>query len=103
MRKGLTLIELIITTAMVAILTVAMAYILRVVLLSWPGQEARAGIDIGLNRGIGEMARDLKEARRVSEGNDEIRFTQDNSTFYIYYFYNPSDTYPLGFTQSSYH
>ncbi|MGA2775028.1 MAG: hypothetical protein ABSE81_03070 [Candidatus Omnitrophota bacterium] len=95
--------ELIITTAMVAILTVVMAYIFRAILLSWSGQETRAGIDIGLNRGIEEMVQDLRKAQQVvSQGNDEIRFTQDKSTYYIYYFYNSGDTYPLNFNQSLY-
>ena len=102
MRRGLTLIELIITTAMVAILTVVMALIFRAILLSWAAQETRAGIDIGLDRGIEEVARDLREAKQISQGNDDIRFTQDGSNYYIYYFYNPNDTFPLAFNQSLY-
>jgi len=103
MRKGLTLIELIITTAMVAILTVVMAYIFRAILISWSGQETRAGIDIGLDRGIDEMVQDLRKATAVSQGGSyDIRFTQDGSNYYIYYLYNSSDSYPITFSQSSY-
>lgn len=102
MRNGLTLIELMIGIVMFAILIAATTFIFRAVLLSWSSQETRAGIDISLDRGIEEMARDLREAKEASSSNDEIRFSQDGSAYYIYYLYNPSDTYPLSFNQSSY-
>jgi len=101
--KGLTLIELMITIVMFVILTGVIVYILRVVLLSWSSQETRAGIDISLDRGIEEMVRDLREARQVSTvNNDEIRFTQDLTAYYIYYLYNASDSYPSSFNQGAY-
>lgn len=79
------------------------AYIFRAVLLSWSSQETRSGIDINLDRGIEEIVRDLREARQVqSVNNDEVRFTQDQSNYYIYYFYNANDAYPPTFNQSSY-
>jgi len=84
-------------------LTAVTVYILRAVLLSWSSQEKRAGIDISLDRGIEEVVRDLREAKQISSvNNDEIRFTQDQSTYYIYYLYNSSDTYPPNFNQSTY-
>lgn len=102
-KRGLTLIELMMVIVLSVILTAVVVYILRAVLLSWSSQETRAGIDIGLDRGIEEMARDLREARQVqSVNNDEIRFTQDQSTYYIYYLYNSADTYPPNFNQSLY-
>lgn len=79
------------------------AYVFRTVLLSWSSQETRSGIDINLDRGIEEIARDLREARQVqSVNNDEARFTQGQSNYYIYYFYNANDAYPPTFNQSSY-
>ncbi len=79
------------------------SYILRAVLLSWSSQETRSGIDISLDRGIEEMVRDLREARQVQlVNNDEIRFTQGQTTYYIYYLYNSSDSYPLSFNQGTY-
>ncbi|MFA4889689.1 MAG: hypothetical protein WC628_08990 [Candidatus Omnitrophota bacterium] len=92
-----------ITIVMFVILTGVIVYILRVVLLSWSSQETRAGIDISLDRGIEEMVRDLREARQVSTvNNDEIRFTQDLTAYYIYYLYNASDSYPSSFNQGAY-
>lgn len=102
-RKGFTLIELIITILMLVVLVGVSAFVFRAVLLSWSSQETRSGIDIVLDRGIEEMVRDLRKARQVqSINNDELRFTQDQSAYYIYYFYNANDSYPPSFNQSSY-
>lgn len=103
-KRGLTLIELIITVVMFVILVGVATYVFRAVLLSWSGQEERAGIEITLDRTAEEMVRDLREASDVntSVNDDEIRFTQDGSTYYIYYLYNEDDSYPSGFTESSY-
>ena len=95
-----------ISVAMFAILAVVTAYVFRAVLLSWSSQETRAGIDIVLDRGIEEMVRDLREAKEIQStaGYDEIRFSQDQSTYYIYYLYNSSDSYapPPAFDQTVY-
>lgn len=101
--RGLTLIELIISVAVLAILAAALAYIFRVVLLSWSSQEKRAGIQVNLNRGMEEIARDLRKAKQISAvNNDEIRFTPDRSSYYIYYLYNLNDPYPPSFNQGAY-
>lgn len=102
MRRGLTLIELIMTASMMVVLVGAMTYVFLVVLTGWSTQLDRAGIDIQIDRGIEEMARDLREAEVVQSANDEIRFTEDQVTYYIYYLYNEDDSYPLRFDQSSY-
>ncbi len=102
-KRGLTLIELLITVIMCIILTGASMYIFRAVLLNWVGSEERTGVDISIDRGIEEAVRDLREARQISFiNNDEIRFTQDLTNFYIYYLYNGSDTYPSMFNQNTY-
>lgn len=102
-RKGFTLIELIITISMLVVLAGVSAFVFRAVLLSWSSQETRSGIDIVLDRGIEEIVRDLRKAKQIqSVNNDEIRFTQDQSAYCIYYFYNANDLYPLSFNQSSY-
>lgn len=103
MKKGLTLIELMIVSVLFVILTAVVVYILRAVLLSWSAQETRSGIDISLDRGIEEVVRDLRKARQAnSVNNDEIRFTNDLTNYYIYYLYNTGDSYPPSFSQSSY-
>jgi hypothetical protein len=84
------------------ILAMAVFYIARAVLLNWYFSEKRAGVEIGIDRCIEIMARDLREGKAVQSSNDEIRFTQDAANYYIYYFYNANDSYPLQFNQSSY-
>jgi prepilin-type N-terminal cleavage/methylation domain-containing protein len=102
LKKGFTLIELIITIVMLVALTGVTAYVFHAVLLSWSSEETRSGIDINLDRGIEETVRDLREARQVQSVNNEVRFTQDQSNYYIYYLYNENDSYPPTFNQSSY-
>ena len=95
MRKGLTFIELMIVIAMLVILTAVLFYVLRTVFLIWPSQVTRAGIDISLDTDIEQIVRDLRKGRVVqsASGYNEIRFTQDQSAFYIYYLYHAADPY----------
>ena len=105
-NHGLTLIELMISIVMFIILSVSAAYIFRAVLLNWSSQETRTGIDINLDSGIENMVRDLREAKEVQStaSYDEIRFTPDFSSYYIYYLYNSGDSYvpPPAFDQTTY-
>ena len=99
----MTLIELVMTVVMFVILAGVTLYLFRAILIGWSGQETRAGINIGIDRAMEEMVRDLREANDIKYlNNDEIRFTQDGADYYIYYFYNESDSYPPNFNQSSY-
>lgn len=102
--RGLTLVELMITVVMLAILAMATVYVFRAILLSWSSQEARTGIDTDLNMGVEEMRRDLVQAKDVNASvhSDELRFTASSDTYYIYYLYNGSDSYPPAFNQPAY-
>lgn len=102
MRKGFTLVELSITILMVTILTAVISFAFIALVNNWLGQEKRAGININLNRGIEEVARELRKAKTIQSANSEIRFTQDQSNYYIYYLYNANDTYPPNFKQDLY-
>jgi len=105
-KRGLTLIELLITVAMFAVLAAASAYVFRAVLISWSGQETRAGVNISMDWRIEEMVRELREATEIQStaGYDEIRYTADGVNYYIYYLYNSDDSYgpPPSFTEDSY-
>jgi prepilin-type N-terminal cleavage/methylation domain-containing protein len=101
-RKGLTLIELMITVLLMVILTGSMVFVFITLIGQWSSGQYRAGIDIGLDRGIEEMVRDLREANQSQSSNKEIRFTKDGVNFSIYYFYNAADRYPLTFNQDLY-
>jgi len=102
----MTLIELMISVAMFAILSITAVYMFRAILLSWSSQETRTGVNITLDSGIENMVRELREAKNVQStaSYDEIRFTPDNSNYYIYYLYNTSDSYvpPPAFDQTTY-
>lgn len=86
----------------------ATTFVFRAILLSWSSQEKRSGLGINLDRGIEEMARDLRKARQVQSTTNyhEVRFTQGtaSTTSYIFYLYNAGDSYapPPAFNQSSY-
>lgn len=102
MKKGLTLIELMIVIVLFVILTAVGGYMLRAVLLSWSSQETRTGVEINIDTGMEWMVRDIREATEVQSVNDEIRFTRNGVTYYVYYLYNASDSYPPAFNQSIY-
>ena len=100
--KGFTLLELMITIIMFSALVIVSVYVFRVVLSTWVSLETRGGLDITLDAGMEKIVRDLREATAINSSNDQIRFTTDNVTYYIYYLYNQSDPYPPSFNQTSY-
>ena len=103
MNKGFTLAEVLMVTVMVAVIMGALAYMFQVVVASWSTQGARSGLGVGVNKAVEEMARGLRNAQELGSLNsDEIRFTTDGNTYYIYYLYSPSDHYPSQFTQTLY-
>jgi len=96
MKRGLTLIEVLIVIIFFTILASVSVYIFRIVLTSWSSQDERAGISISIDFEIEKMVRELREATAIQSVNlDEIRFTTD--TDYIYYLYNAIESYPPGF------
>ena len=100
----MTLTELIVTMATFVILAGVAFTVYIAVLRSWLAQERRTGISIVLDRTIKDMTKDLREAKEVdsSINNDEIRFTEDQTNYYIYYLYNANETYPPVFNQATY-
>lgn len=88
---------------LVVLISVALTVYIAV-MRSWLTQERRMSINITLDRTVKEMTRDLREAKEIdtSINSDEIRFTEDQTTYYIYYLYNSGETYPPVFDQASY-
>ncbi|MGB3057403.1 MAG: hypothetical protein WBC16_04540 [Candidatus Omnitrophota bacterium] len=102
-KKGLTLIELMITSATMIVLVGVSLIIYITILKSWRNQEVRAGISITLNRAVEEVVRDLREAKDIYSPYDgEIAFSHDLADYYAYYLYDTSDSHPPAFDQSSY-
>ena len=98
-EKGLTLIEMAITTVMLAVLvSVPWRISCGVIVMPLPSQETRAGGGYkSVDRAMEEMSRDLREANQAQSANDEIRFKQGQNTYLIYYLYNINDSYPPNF------
>jgi len=94
-RLGLTLIELILTLGMFVILISIVLYVYHIFLFCWFSTDQRAGINIELERGVRFMVEDLREAKEIKIEPDfnEIRFTTNETTYYIYYLYNPNEPY----------
>lgn len=106
MKRGFTLLELMITVVLFIMLALVTFFIFRAILLTWSSQETRAGKEIILDFSMEKMVRDLREAEVLGFKNpDEIRFTQglnDDTDNYIYYLYNSNETYPPDFDEDSY-
>lgn len=106
MKKGLTLIELLMAMVMFAAVAGVGIFLFSAVLRTWSSQESRAGINIDLDWKIEGVVRDLREAEEIQStaGYNEIRFSHDQVTYYIYYFYHPGDGYlpPPAFNQDYY-
>ena len=99
----MTLAELMIVMAIFVILSGVALTIYIAVLKSWSSQENRVGISIALDRAVNDITGNLRGAKEVgSVNNDEIRFTQDSTNYYIYYLYNSAETYPPSFNQTFY-
>ena len=102
-NKGFTLAEALLATAMVAVIIGALAYMFQVIVAGWSTQGTRMGLGVGVNKAVEEMARDLHNAKAiVSQYDGELRFTMDDTTYYVYYLYNAADSYPPKFTKGLY-
>jgi len=71
-------------------------FMFRAVTDSWTMQGARAGLSVSMNKALQTMSSDLRNARRVAgQDNRELRFTQDGSTYFVYYLFSKSDSSPF--------
>jgi len=102
-NKGFTLAEVLLATAMVAVIIGALAFMFQVVVGSYSTQGSRAGSGASATKAIREMVKELRIAKEAGNiGTNEIRYTMDGNTYYVYYFYNSTDIYPPNFNRTSY-
>jgi prepilin-type N-terminal cleavage/methylation domain-containing protein len=102
-KNGFTLLELLLVIAMGPVIIGMLAFMFQVALDTWSTQGSRIGVAVSVNKATREMARDLRNANAIaSQNGNEIRFTTDGTTYYIYYLYNASDSYPSTFNKASY-
>jgi len=102
-QKAFTLVETLIVAAMVAMIMGALAFIFQVVSSGWSGQGSRAGLDADGIKAASEITGDVRNAMEVAcLSSGEIRFSSDGTNYFIYYLYNPLDSYPSQFDRDSY-
>lgn len=102
-NKAFTLAELLITTAIIAMIMGSLAYIFQVTVGGWSTQGVRMGLAVSADRSVKAVAKELRNARvLVNSYSGELRFTTDNTTYYVYYLYNLSDSYPPQFNKGLY-
>ncbi len=104
--KGVTLIELMISILLFAMLMTASAFAINPVLLGWSSQQDRMEIQRSVQDGVEKATRDLRLAGTLqNDANHAIRFTVRESgvqNSYIFYLYNAADAWPPAYNQTTY-
>jgi len=94
--RGFTLVEVLLVSLMIPAVIAMLFFMFRAVTDSWTMQGARAGLSVSMNKALQTMSSDLRNARRVAgQDNRELRFTQDGSTYFVYYLFSKSASYPF--------
>jgi len=94
--RGFTLVEMLLVSLMIPAIIAMLFFMFQAVTKSWAMQGARAGLSVSMNKALRTMSLDLRNARRVvSQGNQELRFTQDGSTYFVYYLFSKSESSPF--------
>lgn len=105
-RRGVTLVELLISLVLFGALMTAAALSFQPVLLAWSSQQDRMEIQRQAVHGLERAVRDLRQATALqNDANDAVRFTLRESgvsNSYILYLYNAADTWPPAFSQTTY-
>ncbi len=107
-RKGLTLIELLITTTMLGILVFVVGYVFTAGLRLWNESYARSDIRAELSQGLELISKNLRQAKSIDDFSTEssITFTADlgsGDESCRIYLYNSADPEPNPpYTQNSY-
>ncbi len=104
--QGITLIELVITILLFAVLMTAAAMSLNPILLAWSSHQDRMELQGQVQHGLEKAIRDIRGAIALqNDANDAIRYTLRESgvsNSYILYLYHAGDTWPPAYNQTSY-
>ncbi len=104
--RGVTLIELLITLLLFAVLMTATAYSINPIFLAWSNQQDRMGLQRSVQDGIDKGIRHVRKANALqNDVNHAIRFTVRESgvqNSYILYLYNSANTWPPAYNQTRY-
>ena len=87
MNKGITYMETIIVAGLFAVLASVFVVIFSVFMGNWPYQEKRVSVQLGLDRAMEKMVRDLRGAAWADPdiSGNEILYTDVEDNYYIYY------------------
>jgi len=96
-NHGFTVIEILITTALISILCVVSGYLFVISLRAWDSSLERTGIREDMNFAMGKIVRDLQETAQGSLGQyssiaHTIQYTDLSGDTYAFYLYNAADT-----------
>lgn len=89
-KKGFTLLELILTIALLGLITGTLMYLYVVTLKSWDQFGRRTDVRNKIQFALERMVRDVRQANAVNVTGNTVRFTIGSSS-YIYYLYNTSE------------
>ena len=105
-RKSVTLVELIVVTCMMAILTTTIAFVYNLHFKSWNETYTRSVIRGRLSQALALMTNRLLQAQSIDAFTESsITFSADlgnGSNSYRLYLYNVNDPQPPPYTQSTY-
>ena len=105
-KKGLTLIELLITTAVLSILVLTVGYTFIIGLRLWNDGYDRSDIRTDLSQALELVSKNLRQAKSIDAITaGSITFTADlgdGDDTYRIYMYNASDTEPPPYKQNTY-
>jgi prepilin-type N-terminal cleavage/methylation domain-containing protein len=105
MRRGFTLIEMLIVIVLLTTLVHISVQSFTMVMRVWASQDAAMGIREDVHQGMEKMLYDLRTATAISVADDSIRYTVDESgtdAHYIFYLYHTSDSWVPAYTQTVY-
>ena len=103
-EKGFTLLELQIGLVILVALAAVCSFLFSSVLKNWASLEDRAAVTIMLDKGMERVNRELRLATQIRSNaqGTEMRFRQGTGSYFIFYFYDPNNTYPVQFNQAAY-
>ena len=102
-KKGLTLLEMIFTLALISLLISSLIFLYTVVLRSSTQIGKSSDLEEKLSFGLEQIVRDVRNANAVKAHVTyrTLRFTLGSQS-YIYYLYNVNDAWPPNYNQSAY-
>ena len=101
----MTLLEIVFAITLIVFLVSTVSFVYIVSLRGWHSMGHHSDLHEKLHFGLERVVRDVRGAKALSVANHALRFTlyeNGSSNSYIYYLYNPSDSWVPAYGQASY-